>query len=231
MPFCKECGSEIHSGDVFCPECGVSLEGKGATVKTAPKEPPVPQPKRKADPAVPTPKKAKPSFPTPKKEEPAPPKPKPKVKKLTVGWLLGWTFATMFILAGLSFLEFSPWGLVIILLALMFLPPVQSLMRNKLHVELSTGMKIVLFIVLLAGIGMLGNAKDEQYAYDDYDSDYYDKEYYDDVICESYWECTEWSECESGVHYRDCWDIYECGTDYGQPVMKERCVISRRLTY
>lgn len=213
MPYCKECGTEVHSDDVFCPECGVSLEGKGATVKTAPKEPPVPRPK-KAEPAVPTPKKEGAAFPTPKKPEPAPPKPKPKVKRLTVGWLLSWIFGIIFILFGFSGLEFGPGGLLMILLASMFLPPVQSFMRNKLHIELSSGMKIILFIILLAGVGMIQNARDEKYRYvDDYGNEW----------CEPYWDCTEWSECIDGVHFRECWDVNYCGTEKGMPEMKEEC--------
>jgi len=25
MPFCKECGTELHANDIFCPECGTAF--------------------------------------------------------------------------------------------------------------------------------------------------------------------------------------------------------------
>ncbi len=215
MSFCKECGAQVTSDDLFCPECGVSLEGKGSTVKTAPREP-----------AVPRPVKAEPAVPAPKKAEPAAPHPAKQVKTLTVGWLLNWILGIIFILVGLSGMEFiGPGGLLFALLASLFLPPVQGLMRNKLHIELSGGMKIVLFIILFIGFALIQNEREQRNAPDVlYPPENYPP-YYESppVGCEPYWECDVWGECQDGVHYRKCWDLNSCGTDLNRPELKEQC--------
>lgn len=215
MSFCKECGAEVTSDDLFCPECGVSLEGKGSTVKTAPREPSVPRP-RKEEPAVPSPKKAEPAAPHPAKQ----------VKTLTVGWLLCWILGIVFIIIGLTGMKFiGPGGLLFALLASLFLPPVQGLMRNKLHIELSGGMKIVLFIILFVGFALISNVRDQRNAPEVlYDEIYPPIDYETPpVLCEPKWECDAWGECQDGMHYRKCWDISSCGTDLNRPEMKESC--------
>jgi len=42
-------------------------------------------------------------------------------------------------------------------------------------------------------------------------------------ICEENWECTEWGICDSGVAWRECVDLNNCGTEINKPPENRSC--------
>lgn len=72
-------------------------------------------------------------------------------KKITLGLVLSWIFGVVFALAGLGgTIEGSfGFGIPLLLAGLVLLPPVRSLIREKAHFELSTGLLITIVIILL----------------------------------------------------------------------------------
>jgi len=91
------------------------------------------------------------------KAETAAPAPKAeakKVTKITVSGILAWIIGVLIVLAGLGqALNSLVGGLLMVLGGLILLPPTNNLLREKLKIELSGWIRVILFLILLA-IGM-----------------------------------------------------------------------------
>lgn len=78
-----------------------------------------------------------------------------EVKKVTVGLVLSWIFGVIFILSGLGAL-FSLQlisALVLLVMAIVLLPPANKFISNKFKFELSKGIKALIIIVGLVIVG------------------------------------------------------------------------------
>ncbi|MDX9925554.1 MAG: hypothetical protein RBS48_12395, partial [Ignavibacteriaceae bacterium] len=87
-----------------------------------------------------------------------------KVKKITLGIILGWIFGVLFAIAGISSLFSQPLtGIIMLLLAVILLPPTNKFIANKFKFSISGGVKFVLIIILFGILGALigtgGNKK------------------------------------------------------------------------
>lgn len=79
---------------------------------------------------------------------------KKEVKKLTLGFILGWILGVLAAISGITLLFTQPvTGILVLLLAMVLLPPANQLVSEKLKFSLSGGLKLVLVIVLLGVIG------------------------------------------------------------------------------
>lgn len=75
-------------------------------------------------------------------------------KKITVGLICGWIFGTFFLLAGVTYLFSQPLpGLIFLLASAVSLPPLYRFVAEKTKMHLSGGVKFLLIVVLLAGVG------------------------------------------------------------------------------
>lgn len=84
-----------------------------------------------------------------------------QVRKITLGFVLGWVFGVIFLLAGFVSI-FSTGvlvGLLMMLMGFILLPPANSLLANKLGFVISGGLKFVLIIVLFVVIGIVAGDK------------------------------------------------------------------------
>lgn len=100
------------------------------------------------------------------------------VRKITLGFVLGWIFGVMFLLAGFVSI-FSTGvlvGLLMMLMGFILLPPANSLLANKLGFVISGGLKFVLILVLFVVIGIVaGNkAKEEGFTIKDTEDSIFD---------------------------------------------------------
>lgn len=79
-----------------------------------------------------------------------------KVKKITLGLVVSWIFGIVFLLAGaMTLASHVGGGILIIIAALIALPPVSKLMAEKLKFTLSGGLKFFVIIILIGfGIGL-----------------------------------------------------------------------------
>lgn len=76
------------------------------------------------------------------------------VKKVTLGFILGWGLGVLAAISGVVFLFSKPLsGVLYLLLAVALLPPANKLIADKLKFSISGGLKFVLVIVLLGVIG------------------------------------------------------------------------------
>lgn len=74
--------------------------------------------------------------------------------KITLGLIIGWVLGTLTAIAGVGTLFTEPVpGVLFIVLALVLLPPVNKLLKQKFNLSLSGGVKFVLVIVLIGAIG------------------------------------------------------------------------------
>lgn len=79
-----------------------------------------------------------------------------KVKKITLGIILGWVLGVLFAIAGISSLFSQPLaGIFMILLAIILLPPANKLIADKFKFSISGGVKFILVIILLGIIGAI----------------------------------------------------------------------------
>lgn len=77
-----------------------------------------------------------------------------KVKKITVGFILGWAIGALAVAAGVVYLFKAPvTGLLYLLLAFVILPPANKLVKEKFKISISGGLKFILVVVLLVIIG------------------------------------------------------------------------------
>jgi len=83
-------------------------------------------------------------------------------KKVTLGLVLSWTLGVFFAIGGFGMLFtnfFS--GLLVLLVAVILLPPANKFIEKKLNFTLSTGLKIVLILVLLTLGGLMLNKSED----------------------------------------------------------------------
>lgn len=158
-------------------------------MQTAPKEPPVPRPK-KAETPVPKPKKAEHGFPKPKKAETPVPKPKKdEIKRITVTgiidwlwkafiWLAGWFLGIVFIVYALGSLRYGPLSIFLFPLSLLLIPTVRKIIKKKFKIEFSTGLVIVILFITCVLVALI-----------------------DDTIPDPCDECGWDEECIDGVCY------------------------------
>ncbi len=78
-----------------------------------------------------------------------------EVKKITAGLILSWIFGILFLIFGMGIIGTgSPLaGIIIILCAAMIIPYFNRLIANKLHLEISGGVKFILVIIILIAMG------------------------------------------------------------------------------
>jgi len=75
-------------------------------------------------------------------------------KKITIGLIIGWILGVLAGIAGVGLLFSEPLpGILFIVLALVVLPPVGKMVKEKFNFSLSGGVKVVMVIVLLGVIG------------------------------------------------------------------------------
>lgn len=85
-----------------------------------------------------------------------------KTKKITLGLIIGWVLGVMFIAVGFMALVSSDIlaGIFSIAIAVVIFPPISRIIEEKYHLVLSRGVKILLVIVLLFGLGYFsGNSQ------------------------------------------------------------------------
>lgn len=171
---------------------------------------------------------AEPAVPHPPAREHAQQQQAGQMRTVTVGSILSWlvkalvwtlcfVLGLVFFFTGLNAIRYSPLGLVMILIAVPIIPFVRGFMRKVLKVSLSGGVVLILIIVGLVLLGSVQNRMASKPTMIE------QPPIYEEAGCSPQWECTDWSDCIDGVHYRECWDTSMCGTDEGRPNMKEPC--------
>lgn len=173
---------------------------------------------------------AEPAVPQPPAREHAQPQQAEQVRHITVGSILSWLFKAfiwtlcfvlgmVFFFAGLNSIRYSPLGLVMIILAVPVIPVVRGFMRKTLKISLSGGVVIVLIIIELMLLGGVQNRMASKPVIMEQPMGY------EKTGCYPLWECSDWSDCLDGVHYRECWDTNICGIETDKPITKEVCTI------
>ena len=78
-----------------------------------------------------------------------------EVKKITAGFIFSWIFGIMFMLMGMGTIGAGSAvaGIVIILCSAMIIPFFNKLIAEKMHVEISGGVKFLLVIVIFVAMG------------------------------------------------------------------------------
>jgi hypothetical protein len=77
-----------------------------------------------------------------------------KTKNITLGGVIGWLFGIGSVLVGVTSIFTRPLsGILFLLIAAITLPPANNFLRNKIHLNLSKGLRIVLVLVLLGIAG------------------------------------------------------------------------------
>ncbi len=73
-----------------------------------------------------------------------------KIRKITVGFILGWALGVLAAIGGVVYLFIAPvTGILYLLLAFILLPPANKLAKKKLKFSISGGLKFILVVVLL----------------------------------------------------------------------------------
>lgn len=85
-----------------------------------------------------------------------------EIKKITLGGIFSWVFGIIFALTALGSFSFSFFtGIIFLIMAAVLLPPVNKIFKEKLHFELSTGVKIAIiiigFIIVSPSLSKMGN--------------------------------------------------------------------------
>lgn len=82
-------------------------------------------------------------------------------KKITIGLILSWTFGILFTLIGITsvFSELI-FGIIVLVMAAVLLPPVNKLIDEKWKIHLSGGVKIVVIIVGFIIFGSMNDVSD-----------------------------------------------------------------------
>lgn len=82
-------------------------------------------------------------------------------KNITFGLVFGWLFGLLAGLSGITLLFKEPLpGIFLILVALVSLPPASKMLKEKMHLSLSRGLKIVLVLILLVLVGTTMSGSD-----------------------------------------------------------------------
>lgn len=77
-----------------------------------------------------------------------------EIKKITVGLILSWILGILAAISGITSLFSQPLtGILLLVLAVILLPPANKLMAEKLRFSISGGLKFIIVIVLLGIIG------------------------------------------------------------------------------
>jgi|AntRauTorckE6833_2_1112554.scaffolds.fasta_scaffold56164_1 hypothetical protein len=77
-----------------------------------------------------------------------------ETKQITLGLIIGWILGVLAAITGVTMIFSEPVpGILFILLALVVMPPVSKIVKEKFNFSLSGGMKVVLAIILLGMIG------------------------------------------------------------------------------
>lgn len=87
-----------------------------------------------------------------------------QVKKITLGSILGWGFGALFLFLGLASLLAGMIieGLLILGMAIILLPPANKFIAERFKFKISTGLKIVLILVLLVATGEVTSRRAEK---------------------------------------------------------------------
>lgn len=77
-----------------------------------------------------------------------------EVKKVTLGLILGWGLGVLVAISGITLLFSQPiTGVLLLLLAIVLLPPANKFVADKFNFSISGGLKFILIVVLLGIIG------------------------------------------------------------------------------
>jgi tRNA_anti-like len=77
-----------------------------------------------------------------------------KAKNITLGSVFAWLFGSVVVLAGIVTLFTHPVsGILFLVVAAIILPPAYSAIKSKLHINLSTGLRVVIVIIIFIIIG------------------------------------------------------------------------------
>lgn len=87
-----------------------------------------------------------------------------QVRKITLGFVLGWIFGVIFLLSGVVSLLTGMIieGLLSLVLAIILLPPANKFIAERFNFVISRGLKIVLVLVLLVVIGIVAGGKTDE---------------------------------------------------------------------
>lgn len=79
---------------------------------------------------------------------------KPPVRHITIGLIIGWSLGVFLILGGAAQLALNPIAAALLVLAgFISIPPTKSLLRKKLNITMSGGVRIILVLVLIVIAG------------------------------------------------------------------------------
>lgn len=82
-------------------------------------------------------------------------------KNITFGLVFGWLFGLLTGLSGITLLFSEPLsGILLILISLVSLPPASRMLKEKMHLSLSKGLKVVLVLILLVLVGTTMSGSD-----------------------------------------------------------------------
>lgn len=87
-----------------------------------------------------------------------------KTKKITLGFIIGWILGILFVVIGFMAVISSDTlsGVFAIAIAVVVLPPITTVIEEKYHFVLSGGVKTLLVIFLLFGLGYYASHKQDQ---------------------------------------------------------------------
>ncbi|MBU2633696.1 MAG: hypothetical protein KJ674_00470 [Nanoarchaeota archaeon] len=79
-----------------------------------------------------------------------------KIKKITLGFILSWIFGILFLFTGMGVIGQGSvvYGILIILFSAMIIPYFNKIASEKLHFEISGGIKFALVILIIICIGL-----------------------------------------------------------------------------
>ncbi len=82
-----------------------------------------------------------------------------KTKNITSGLVFGWLFGIIFVIMGLTNLgDNTTSGILFLIAALLILPPINKLLKEKVHISLSRGLRIIIVgILLVVGFSFVGS--------------------------------------------------------------------------
>ncbi|HVU06637.1 MAG TPA: hypothetical protein VHE10_02520 [Candidatus Paceibacterota bacterium] len=83
-----------------------------------------------------------------------------KTKNITFGLVFGWILGVIFVILGITNIAIHPVsGILFILTALIALPPMNKLLRDKAHVNLSKGLRVIIVLILMiSGFAFIGSS-------------------------------------------------------------------------
>ena len=88
-----------------------------------------------------------------------------EVKKITAGLIFSWIFGVLFVLSGFGLIGQGSivLGILVILCAILIIPLTNKFTKEKMHFEISGGVKwiLVILIIVFMGVGISQNNKGE----------------------------------------------------------------------